>query len=174
MCIIWHDNSKDFASRHLQTLTRQWEVEMSAQSKDSAARSLMMAASVIRWVSLPPPTPIHFSKQQQKGIERVEISRGKILKIQRNGRKEDFCSLYCQWFEHRGEDYNLDKGKERANLWVSSSALSKSDSDQVWSLCTLMLRVLFVPIHTLCINPNWTQVFNIITEAIINNVVSFM
>lgn len=32
---------------------------------------------------------------------------------EKNG--EDFYSLYCKWFEHRGENKNVGKGKERVN-----------------------------------------------------------
>lgn len=78
-------------------------------SKDPTENSLMMAACVTRWVSLPPPTPIHFTKQHQKRTEKVENSRGKKKERQKNRKRDDFCSLYCQWFEHRGENNNLDK-----------------------------------------------------------------
>lgn len=44
---------------------------MSAQSKDHIANSLMRAVCVTSWVSLP-PVPIHFTKQQQNIIERME------------------------------------------------------------------------------------------------------
>lgn len=50
---------------------------MSAQSKDHIANSLMRAVCVTSWVSLP-PVPIHFTKQQQNIIERVEKKMERI------------------------------------------------------------------------------------------------
>lgn len=88
---------------------------MSAQSKDTAANSLMMAACVNRQVSLPPPTPI-ISRSNSGREQREWKTTEETKKRRRDRRKEDFCSLNCQWFEHRGENNNLDKGKERVNL----------------------------------------------------------
>lgn len=142
---VWQDNER---------------LEISAQSKDHIANSLMMAVCVTDWVSL---SPSSHPKQQQKITERMEV-------LGRGEERERISILYivdCLSIE------------EKIRMWKKKKETKTLKSvPQHWSNITLfdikkhsitcVLPSCTPSTHSVYIYANWMQVFDTMAEAIIS------